>query len=376
MEVIQLSSFAQLAYDGGIYEFSRNDTSEPLDWYSINIALSIALEQPAKQKRLKQILFESGGTLAEVSMDWAEGYRSETAAQIGVGLVQHAFPMLTILYPHETCSDNFYSSAPVLMDRTIKAFRTDNIKDFTVTLFRDYRKDLVKAILQASSIHAVCWAALFSQYLPTDWLIPFIKDRWFFVDTGNSVTVNLEHWDQMLSMLTKHETRRLMKPNSRENAQVWEILEAARLLNSVPKERRTLPAKRTGSSLHDHFSLLSKNIEPETPFTIPHEVQKVDGHQVEGLTVEVLTTPQEFIDAGDILNNCAGSATYAVDALEGKAMLLQFKTNMKPAYLMELRQGGAGWRIHQLFGPSNSVVPEPENTTIRNFVEREINGRD
>lgn len=375
MEVIQLSSFAQLTYDGTMYEFSRIDTSEPLDWYNINIALSIILEQPAQQKRLKQILLESGGTLPEVDMDWAEGYRSSTAAQIGVGLVQHAFPMLTTLFPHETSSDNFYSSAPVLMNRTIQAFKATNIKDFTVTLFQEYRKDLVKAILQASSIHAVCWAALFARYLPTDWLISLIKDRWFFVDTGNNVTVNLEHWDQLLSMLTRYEARRLMKPNPRENAQVWEILEAARLLSSIPEERRTLPAKRTGSSLHDHFSLLSKNIEPGTPFIIPYEIQKVHGHQVEGLTVEVLTTPQEFIDVGDVLNNCAGSATYAVDALEGKAMLLQFKENMKPTYLTELRSGGAGWRVHQLFGPSNSIVPEPENTIIRNFVEREINGR-
>lgn len=305
----------------------------------------------------------------EASIFHSDGFNSDKAARISVGVINRAYPIFVEIFPDQRFSDGFYGTRPIITERIVQAQNATDLREFVTTLYGEYRKDLVRAIVERKSVHDAFWASIFVGHVPTDWIVKFLNDSKKQIDTmGFYVKTSTMH--KMLSLLNKFQVRKLMNVSDEP---LFYVTEAAKLLEGIPLAQVSLPETVTGQNLHDHFTFIDKGIDENSTFDIHDKILSLDGKFVKGYTVKVLRSRSEFVSTGNTMNNCAGSSTFTLDALDKKTSLVRLDLGHEQKYLMELGGWIRKWEIKQLFGPNNEEVPEEDKMAIYDFVEKELN---
>lgn len=371
VKILTLYNKASIKHIDGITTIVYPDGS-PMAIQNVNSVLGSSIRGEVALKAFSQFM-ELHDIPKDLTADVnnADAYSSDEAAQIGVGLVNSAFPIYVEIWPTQRYSDGFYGTKLISSERIDSSYGARTIEEFITSLFGLYRKDLVKAVVNSKDVYSVFWGSIFTGHMPIEWIIDYIN-RGVHIDTMG-FSVDQDKFDAMLALLTRYENRRLLHTTDAQGA--FNIVEASRILSDLPAELVSLPVKRTGDELHDHFTLVSKGIEQDAVFNIPPEVEKLDGYKVGDLTVRVLRSREEFLRTGEVMNNCAGTVTYAIDASEEKTTLIRFDTMKEEfKYLLELRKTQINYEITQLFGVSNTKVSEEDTRAIHALIEREVNG--
>jgi len=356
--------------DDGVTRILYAEDGQPMNSFSVNSNLGWILQSDEAFRSLRDFMKRHGiPEDKKATVDDYDSYSSDSAARYAIGLIREAMPVFSQLYPDNIGYDGFYGFSPVVSDRGNVSYGAQTYEEYITVLFKEYRKDLARVVAEHRNLYAVMWYSAFAGHVPIEWIVKALDTR--VSPDSTSFTLNNDEFDRMLSKLNRYQIRRLM--NS-QNENIYYLAEAARLMSTIPDEHVTFPDKLNPNSMHNHFTLLSKGIKPESPFEIPEQVERIHGMTVAGCTVNVLTSPQDYEITGEVMNNCAGTAVYTLDTLEGKNNLVRFEHDSEFVYLMELEKELRGrWKIRQLFGVSNSDVPEDHKKEIYDLVEREVN---
>jgi hypothetical protein len=300
----------------------------------------------------------------------SDAYSTDEASQVGVGIVMNIFPVFCEVFPSQRMSDGYYGTHPVFSEKIVRACAARNIRDFTEILFGEYRKDLVKLLVSNVHCQDIFWLSLFAGHVPAEWIIAAMNDTTKLPMSFGSY-VEVSHMDNLLSRLTPYECRRLMTPASKDPT---DITEASRILSAIPEPLISLPNKRDAESLHNHFTLVSKGSSLEANFDIPDVIANLDNASFDGLTASVLPTAADYRHVGEVMDNCAGTAVYAVNALENKGYLVKFGNDeVTYKYLLELQvRHETQWSVKQLYGVKNSKLPEDDLKAINKFLTESI----
>lgn len=367
---VQLTEAVTIDFINGKPVFTTTENNPPISSYQALAYMSHFTYEAKNLNALKEFAVAHDiEPDAEASTFYSDGFRSDEAAKVSVGVLNKAFPVFVEIFPSERFSDGFYGTRPILTERIVQAQNATSLRDFITILYGEYRKDLVRVILEKKSVHDVFWSSLFVGHVPTDWLIKFLRESQNKIDTMGFY-VEIASMNRMLSLLTKFQVRKLM---SVSDEPLFYVTEAAKLLDGIPINQVSLPEVITGQNLHDHFTFIDKGVDENSTFDIPERVMSLDGKLVKGYTVKVLRSRNEFVSTGNTMNNCAGSSTFTLDALDKKTSLVRLDSGQEQKYLMELGSWLKKWEIKQLFGPNNEDVPEEDKKAIYDFVERELN---
>jgi len=306
----------------------------------------------------------------EANVQASDAYNTDEASQVGIGIVMNIFPVFCELFPDQRMSDGYYGTHPIFSYKIARACASRTIKEFTEVLFGEYRKDLVRML--ASKVHCqdLFWVSLFAGHVPAEWLIAAMRDTTKLPIAVGGYARD-DHLDKLFSLLTPYECRRLMMPGNRDTS---DLIEAARILNFMPAPLISLPNKRDAESLHNHFTLVSKGSSLEANFDIPDVIANLDNASFDGLTASVLPTAADYRHVGEVMDNCAGTAAYAVNALENKGYLVKFGNDeVTYKYLLELQvRHETQWSVKQLYGVKNSKLPEDDLKAINKFLTESI----
>lgn len=373
MDSVVINENYTLVWSDGHASFVSNDAerNEMIMPYLVNGLLGSYFRNEDIFAQCKAFM-EAHGIPREMEANIAEsdGYSTDEASQVGVGIVMNIFPVFCGLFPSQRMSDGYYGTHPAYSENVVRACAAQNIKDFTEMLFGEYRKDLVKMLTSNTHCQDVFWLSLFAGHVPAEWLIAAMSDRTKLpMSFGTYVEISL--MDNLLSRLTTYEIRRLMTPASKDPT---DLIEASRILSGIPEALISLPDKRDAESLHSHFTLVSKGSSLEARFDIPDTIANLDNASFNGLTASVLPTAADYRHVGEVMDNCAGTAVYAVNALENKGYLVKFGNDeVTYKYLLELQvRHETQWSVKQLYGVKNSKLPEDDLKAINQFLTESI----
>jgi hypothetical protein len=378
MDAIRLSKRTKLSFVDGhaLVEFddlenSTNRATQPFIPYEINNILGQNLRNSELLDECLAFMKRNSIPLDEESdTDSADAYNTDLAAQVGVGIVSSMFPVFVALFPGERGSDGFYGTQPIWSKRIAHAFLARDIRTFTELMFGQYRKDIVRMLMSKPHVQDITWTSLFANHMPIDWIITGLQKARFLPSASGALVVETQ-MDRLLSKLTQYEVRRLMTENTEES---YDLIEASRIMSEIPDSHLSLPTKKDATSLHDHFTFISKGMTLEAEFDIPEVITAMDGQAFDGLSASVLRTAADYRLTGEVMNNCAGTAIYAVNAIDKKGFLVRFGDETEEfKYLLELQAGNQSqWYVRQLYGTSNTDVPEDDLSSINHFLQASI----
>lgn len=304
-------------------------------------------------------------TLEEIPLFDSENSTPEfrhTVGEVIVRMFHVAFPV----YSHFAVSrldDGFYSFHQY--DPSPKPFHSaKNFREFLITIFGTYRKDLAKAVMGKQSTTFV-WVGLFVPLLGIDKCIEILqteKETPFCDITG----VNA------LAGFPVKIVEKLCREALSGNHDFSMINDALEMAPGIPmEERSTIDGWNT---LHDlglaHYAVKSGRNDPmDVPDWLKNFCRETS---FEGLSARPLTLPSEFIETGEAMSVCVGTATYIRRSYAGSGFCFRFDNEAgEPYALAETRYSSHRelWYIEQFKGKNNGALPK----VLHQHLEQEFN---
>lgn len=247
------------------------------------------------------------------------------------------------------------------------AMREQDFKAFVARVYGKsrLRKDLVKAT--AATIPAsVAYAQQFRGFVPTDWIINFLRQE----NTGGAIKGDFRF---LLRQMDPRSYKHLISRPFRMND--YQILDELIMAHASPfREMAPLDGElfRTWADVHDKTlppRAYSARIKFEnTPVKLVKQAKALHEFKFDNYKIVCATETDHMASWGEYMRNCIGS--YHQIAVNGGGIYGAVHEDSKMIANFELRKvdptPGAvtQWELKQLLGKANSLVPIEKRTCI------------
>lgn len=241
--------------------------------------------------------------------------------------------------------------------------RQSSVQDFVVAEFGKsrYRKDLVRAVAEATGLEQVALASHLRGVVPVDWLVDFIK-----LPSGGYWSARESDMRTLFKSLAPATARKLLLQDDRRKHS-WIVRDAIRdgaaVVNAMPATNLKF---KDWQDVHDWSTREYRKIQ-NADREIPQGsiAKKLDGSELDGIQLTSAKRTHELINWGTAMNNCIGGygemavrkTTYLFAAWRGETLIGN----------MEVSTNGT---IRQLVGKHNRPLPATEADTIQKMVKK------
>jgi hypothetical protein len=294
-------------------------------------------------------------------------------AQIIATLFQAVFPVYHALFNNQELNDGFYGMFPCNHERFNRVVLQRNLRDFITTAFGCYRKDLVRILTSGQlSAEEFSLTLLFTGHIPVDWIITHLQGAMKHegIDTYPLV-VDTKQWEIFLTFFSIYDIRRFM---SDENLvylgdtveMFYEIIDNEGILPDLPRRPSIIDIhdSMAEESADDFQALLErKGITSEYEFPIPGIFEDDTWCLIGEASPQVLRTPREYLEMGETMQNCVGSAGFINRAYDGRGAVVFWggeepEQNILAEFAKVDSSYTEQWRLTQIYHPDNRPIAD------------------